>query len=41
VASEQVLDIHVRRHVFTSERPFQTVLDGIYAGISGDWSRRL
>jgi hypothetical protein len=34
VASEQVLDIPVRRHVLTSERPFQVVLDGIYAGIS-------
>ncbi len=34
MASEQVLDIPVRRHVFTSERPFQVVLDGIYAGLS-------
>jgi hypothetical protein len=34
VASEQVLDISVRRHVLTSERPFQAVLDGIYEGIS-------
>jgi hypothetical protein len=34
VASEQVLDIPVRRHVLTSERPFQDVLDGIYRGIS-------
>jgi len=34
VASEQVLGIAVRRHVFTSERPFQVVLDGIYDGIS-------
>jgi len=34
VASEQVLDIPVRRHVLTSERPFQVVLDGIYDGIS-------
>jgi hypothetical protein len=34
VVSEQVLDIAVRRHVFTGERPFQVVLDGIYAGIS-------
>jgi hypothetical protein len=34
VASEQVLDIPVRRHVLTSERPFQAVLDGIYGGIS-------
>ena len=34
MASEQVLDIPVRRHVLTSERPFQAVLDGIYGGIS-------
>ena len=34
MASEQVLDIPVRRHVLTSERPFQVVLDGIYDGIS-------
>jgi hypothetical protein len=34
VASEQVLDIPVRRHVLTSERPFRVVLDGIYDGIS-------
>jgi uncharacterized protein YidB (DUF937 family) len=34
VASEQVLDIPVRRHVLTSERPFPAVLDGIYDGIS-------
>ena len=34
MASEQVLDIPVRRRVLTSERPFQVVLDGIYDGIS-------
>jgi Domain of unknown function DUF302 len=34
MASEQVLDVAVRRHVFTSERPFQDVLDGIFGGIS-------
>ncbi len=34
MASQQVLDIPVRRHVLTSERPFQVVLDAIYAGIS-------
>lgn len=34
MASEQVLDIPVRRHVLTSERPFQAVLGGIYDGIS-------
>ena len=34
MASEQVLDVPVRRHVLTSERPFPVVLDGIYNGIS-------
>ena len=34
MASEQVLDIPVRRHVLTSEQSFQVVLDGIYDGIS-------
>jgi hypothetical protein len=34
VASEQALDVPVRRHVLTSDRPFQVVLDGIYGGIS-------
>ena len=34
MASEQVLDIPVRRNVLTSERPFQAVLDGIYDGVS-------
>jgi len=34
MASEQVLDVAVRRHIFTSERPFQDVLDGIFGGIS-------
>ena len=34
MASERVVDIVVRRHVLTSERPFQVVLDGIYGGIS-------
>jgi hypothetical protein len=34
MASEQVLDVVVHRHILTSERPFQTVLDGIYGGIS-------
>jgi pimeloyl-ACP methyl ester carboxylesterase len=33
-ASEQVLEVMVRRHVFESERPFQAVLDGIYGGVS-------
>jgi hypothetical protein len=34
MASEQVLDVPMRRHVFESERPFTDVLDGIYSGIS-------
>jgi hypothetical protein len=34
MASEQVLDVVVRRHVFDSELPFQAVLDGIFGGIS-------
>ena len=34
MASEQVLDVVVRRHVFDSERPFQAVLDGIFGGIA-------
>jgi hypothetical protein len=34
VASGQVLDIAMRRHVPTSERPFQVVPDGIFGGIS-------
>ena len=34
MASGRVLDVAVRRHVLTSERPFQVVLDGIYTGIS-------
>jgi hypothetical protein len=34
MASEHALEIVVRRHVFTSERPFRAVLDGIFGGIS-------
>jgi uncharacterized protein DUF302 len=34
MASEQVLEVVVRRHVFTSQRPFASVLDGVFAGIS-------
>jgi hypothetical protein len=34
VASEHVLDVLVRRHVFDSERPFPDVLDAIFGGIS-------
>jgi hypothetical protein len=34
VASEQVHEVLVRRHVFDSERPFSQVLDGIFGGIS-------
>jgi hypothetical protein len=34
MAAEQVLDVAVRRHMLSGERPFQTVLDGIFDGIS-------
>jgi len=34
MASEQVLEVPMRRHVFDSERPFDSVLDGIFGGIS-------
>jgi hypothetical protein len=34
LATEEVLEIQLRRHVFTSERPFADVLKGIYGGIS-------
>jgi hypothetical protein len=34
MASEQVLEVTVRRHVLTSELPFPAVLDGIFGGIS-------
>ena len=34
MASEQVLEVMVRRHVMDSERPFPAVLDGIFGGIS-------
>ena len=34
VASEHVLDVQIRRHVFDSERPFPDVLDAIFGGIS-------
>jgi hypothetical protein len=34
MASEQVLEVAVRRHVLSSERPFDSVLDGIFRGIS-------
>lgn len=34
MAAEQVLEVVVRRHVFDSERPFGSVLDGIFGGIS-------
>jgi hypothetical protein len=31
---EQVVEVPLRRHVLDSERPFGTVLDGIFGGIS-------
>ena len=34
MASEQVMEVLVRRHVFDSERPFASVLDGVFGGIS-------
>jgi hypothetical protein len=34
MASEQVLEVPLRRHVFDSERPLAAVLDGIFGGIS-------
>ena len=34
MAAEDVLQVQVRRHVFTSERPFAEVMDGLYGGIS-------
>jgi Domain of unknown function DUF302 len=34
MASEQVLTLAVRRHVIVGDRPFQDVMDAIYAGIS-------
>jgi uncharacterized protein (DUF302 family) len=34
MASERVLEVQMRRHVFDSERPFASVLDGIFGGIS-------
>jgi hypothetical protein len=34
LASEDVLEVQVRRHVFTSKRPFAEIMDGIYGGIS-------
>ena len=34
MASERVLDVMVRRHVFDTDRPFARVLDGIFSGIS-------
>ncbi|HEV2257395.1 MAG TPA: DUF302 domain-containing protein [Streptosporangiaceae bacterium] len=34
MASQQVLEVLMRRHVFDSERPFASVLDGIFGGIS-------
>jgi hypothetical protein len=33
MASEQALEVLVQRHVFDSERPFSSVLEGIF-GIS-------
>jgi hypothetical protein len=34
LASEDVLEVVVRRHVFSGARPFASVLEGIFGGIS-------
>jgi hypothetical protein len=34
MATEHVLEVPVRRHIIESERPFSSVLDGIFGGIS-------
>ena len=34
MASEQVLDVLIRRHIINSDRPFSSVLDGIFVGIT-------
>jgi hypothetical protein len=34
LAAEDVLEVRVRRHVFTSARPFTEIMDGIYGGVS-------
>jgi hypothetical protein len=34
VASEDLIEVAVRRHVLESERPFSSVLEGIFGGIS-------
>jgi hypothetical protein len=34
MASEQVLEIAIRRYIFTSSQPFPALLDGIFDGIS-------
>ena len=34
MASEQVLEVLLRRYVFDSDRPFASVLDGVFGGIS-------
>lgn len=34
MAAEQVLEVSIRRHIIESERPFASVLDGIFGGVS-------
>lgn len=34
MASEDVIEVLVRRHVIDSERPFSSILEGIFGGIS-------
>ena len=40
MASEQVLTLAVRRYVIAGDRPFQDVMDAIYAGMSRPAARR-
>ena len=40
MATEQVLEVSIRRHIIESERPFASVLDGIFAASAGLTSGR-
>jgi hypothetical protein len=35
MATERVLDVLMRRYVFTTDQPFAAVLDGIFRGVRG------
>jgi hypothetical protein len=41
MGSERVLDVVVRRYVFETDKPFASVLDGIFSGISQPDTTRL